>query len=114
MLDPVNSFTDPDTSGSTTEEWRSVPTEREPVSPPIEDERDFEFPFAESALRTDVLYRLWAAGKAGNAFSGLFGASELAALRPEEVMTQSSAAADGVYEIMTRASFEACADEFCE
>ena len=114
MLDPVNSFSDPAEGGSSTDEWRSVPTEEEPVSPPIDDERDVEFPFNESALRTDVLYRLWAVGKAGNAFSGFFGASELAALQPEEVMTQPSAAADGVYEITTRAGFEAFADEFCE
>ena len=125
ILHPVNSFPTAEDGSPLSDKWESVRDVSSPLNPAVRASADVPFPLDEGALETDVLYEVWAAGRQGNAFSGLFGASELAALRPGNVIAEPVRGDDeddyvrnggsgGVYMTVTRDEFEQRAREFCK
>ena len=101
------------------EDWMLVPDIETTLNPALTGGADIPFPSDVTDLDPAVLYELWAAGREGNAFSGLFSASELAELVPGEVMAQrvhdDAAPEDpgGSYTVVTRDKFERRASLFC-
>lgn len=101
-----------------------MPNIEVPLRPAVERADDVSLPVDEEDLQTDVLYQLWAAGREGNAFSGPFGASELAALKPGEVLAEPmrgdpeseyvrDGGRGGTFMIVSRDAFEERAEAFC-
>ncbi|NLP82358.1 hypothetical protein HF576_00700 [Microbacterium sp. CFH 90308] len=124
IVDPINSFPNAKNGAPLSDRWESVPNIEFPLSPAVESAADVPFPVDEADLETYVLYRLWAGSREGNAFSGQFGASELAALKPGEVLAgptrddeESEYVRDdgrgGTFMIVSRDAFEERAEEFC-
>ncbi len=124
IVHPVNSFPHAKDGSPLSDRWESVADVEVPLNPAVTESADVAFPMDEGALETNVLYELWAAGRQGNAFSGLFGASELAALKPGEVISdpmRGDAEADsvrdggsgGVFMTVTREQFEQRAEAYC-
>jgi hypothetical protein len=113
ILNAVNSFPS-SVDGGDSDEWESVPDMRAPLSPSITGDAQFAMPFDEEALRSDVLYRLWASGREGNAFSGFFGASELAAVEAGQVLAPGTSESGGVMQVVSPDEFETIADDFCD
>lgn len=112
-LEAVNSYPSSEDGAPLSNAWESVRDERSRLSPQVSGDADLAAAFNEPELRSDVLYRLWAAGRDGNAFSGLFSASDLAAVKPGEVLAQPLRDSVGVYAIMAPSEFEAISEELC-
>jgi hypothetical protein len=124
LVHPVNSFPTERDGGSTSDDWESAADIETELDPVVTDRADVRFPAEEESLKTNVLYELWAAGEDGNAFSGLFGASELAALKSGEVLADPMRDDEerdyvrdhgrgGIFMLVTPAEFEKRAVAFC-
>ena len=125
ILRPINSFPKAPNGSPLGDHWESVPDERVSLTSSVTDSADVPFPVDATALESDVLYGLWAAGRHGNAFSGVFGASEVAALQPGEVLAEPISddaeatkdrddGAGGFFVTVTRDEFEQRATSFCQ
>ncbi|UUE20889.1 hypothetical protein [Microbacterium sp. J1-1] len=89
------------------------------LSEPISGEGEVAMPFREQTLGKDVLFAVKAFGDNGeNAESGLFSASELAAVKPGEVLTPIGMFASDIYDssddpVVSPEEFERFAEDFC-
>ncbi len=110
ILAPVSSVP---LDGGESDEWRSVEDVEAPLSPPLSADAQLALPFSENTLRHDVVYKLWAAGRDGNAFSGYFSAADLADLEAGQVLTWSSNDSESDFQLVSTHGFEAIADDFC-
>ena len=117
-LRAVNSFP-PNQEGDPHDGWRNVKEKEFDLPTPIIGADDIALPFRERTLGEDVLWRVTAFGDNGeNAASTLFGASELAAVRPGEVLTAIGAYASDIYDssddpFVSPEEFERFAADFC-
>lgn len=112
ILKPINSFPHEDNGEPMSDAWRAAPQPEVPLSPPISGKATVDMAIEESEIRTDVLYELWAAGRAGNVFSAQFDAGMLAALQAGEVLSSESLYVEGDV-ITTPEGFRRYADEYC-
>ena len=117
-LDAVNSFP-PNREGESDDGWMNVKEKESDLPTPIIGAADVDMPFRERTLGKDVLWRVTAFGDNGeNAASAMFGASELAAVRPGEVLTAIGTYASDIYDssddpVVSPEEFERFAADFC-
>ena len=118
-LDAVNSFPPDRNPDSADNGWANVKEKEVALSTPIIGAADIAMPFRERTLGKDVLWELTAFGDNGeNAVSALFGASELAAVKPGEVLTPIGMFASDIYDssddpVVSPEEFERFAADFC-
>lgn len=112
LLEPINSYRLSADYRSQSHAWESVGALEVPLKPAVTEAHDMEMPFGEPALKPYALYRLRAAGRDGNAFSEAFGAEQLTALRPGEILAHADPRT-GDFTVYDREQFEAVAAESC-
>ncbi|PRB14775.1 hypothetical protein [Microbacterium sp. MYb62] len=118
-LDAVNSFPPNREGASDDKGWMNVEDKEFALSTPIIGAADVDMPFRERTLGKDVLWRVTAFGDNGeNAASAMFGASELAAVEPGEVLTAIGTYASDIYDssddpVVSPEEFERFATDFC-
>ncbi|MEU4013935.1 hypothetical protein AB0E56_01600 [Microbacterium sp. NPDC028030] len=116
-LRAINSF--PPNQDGDSEGWRNVKAKEFALSEPIIGAGDVAMPFREQTLGKDVLFSVTAFGENGeNAVSGHFAASELAAVKPGEVLTPIGMFASDIYDssddpVVSPEEFQRFADDFC-
>ncbi|MGS0561812.1 hypothetical protein [Microbacterium aurugineum] len=116
-LRAVNSF--PPNQDGDPDGWTNVKTKEFNLSEPISGEGEVAMPFREQTLGKDVLFAVKAFGDNGeNAESGLFSASELASVKPGEVLTPIGMFASDIYDssddpVVSPEEFERFAEDFC-
>jgi hypothetical protein len=117
-LDPVGPATAANDDRQTTVSVRQPDTMWVELSSPVIGNSEIAFPFVESELREDIRYQLWGVvgaenaetqRQAGNAFSTVFEASELAALPRGMVLSPS----DNPGVALLPRDFEEFAVKFC-
>lgn len=116
-LRAINSFP-PNVNGDS-EGWRNVKAKEFDLPDPITGAGALAMPFREQTLGNDVLFSLKAFGDdLANAESGHFSASELAAVRPGEVLTPIGMFVSDIYDssddpVVSPEEFERFAADFC-
>jgi hypothetical protein len=113
VLRPVNSFPTGTGGEALTDTWDSTPDLSRALASAVGGDADVADALDEADLLPDVLYEMSARGREGNATSGFFGGSELAALGADQVLTYPRRGSEGVHEILTPTDFEEAADDFC-
>ena len=113
VVDGANNYPTREIGASGNTAWKSAPNYFTKFAELIHGEGEAVLELPEDELLDTVLYTTIGYGPEGYAVGGYFGAEELRALEPNQILAYPRFDVDASFELLSRIEFDAASAEFC-